>query len=136
MTGEKQRERLAEFTQRMSDTILKKGDDYAGQEDRLANFKDAGQITGVTAAQQCFNLMGTKMARLKQLLNSKEAPNYESIDDTILDLANYCFLLRCCREDANVIRFDNGIVPQPGTLSPDDNPITIIPWETNYVLTH
>lgn len=72
MTGEKQRERLAEFTQRMSDTILKKGDDYAGQEDRLANFKDAGQITGTTAAQQCFNLMGTKMARLKQLLNSKE----------------------------------------------------------------
>lgn len=110
MTGEKQRERLAEFTQRMSDTILKKGDDYAGQEDRLANFKDAGQITGTTAAQQCFNLMGTKMARLKQLLNSKGKPNYESIDDTILDLANYCFLLCCCREDESSY-LENFVIP-------------------------
>lgn len=117
MTGEKQRERLAEFTQRMSDTILKKGDDYAGQEDRLANFKDAGQITGTTAAQQCFNLMGTKMARLKQLLNSKGKPNYESIDDTILDLANYCFLLRCCREDESSYLENFVISPEQLTVS-------------------
>lgn len=93
MTLEQQKKRIEFFTNRMKELCLSKGDDYAGQSDRLANFKDAGTISGSGAAQNCFNLMATKMARLKQLLSSGKTPNNESIQDSLIDLANYSFLL-------------------------------------------
>jgi hypothetical protein len=37
-------------------------------------------------------LIGTKLARLASLLSDGRKPNNESIDDTFLDLINYCAL--------------------------------------------
>ena len=37
-------------------------------------------------------LIGTKLARLGALLSSNKNPNNESIEDTFLDLINYCAL--------------------------------------------
>jgi len=39
------------------------------------------------------NLIATKVARLGVLLNSDKKPNNESIEDSVLDLANYSVLL-------------------------------------------
>ena len=72
--------------------MFSKGDDYANQ-DRLSNFKLAGAISGGNAETNCLNLIGTKVARLGVLINSKGKPNHESIEDSILDLANYAVLL-------------------------------------------
>lgn len=38
------------------------------------------------------NLIGTKLARLATLLNKKDKPNNESIEDSFLDLCTYCVL--------------------------------------------
>lgn len=91
MNKNEQLEAFDLFVSQMKDTILLKGDDYAG-EDRLSNFKHAGNITGIGAELNCLSLIATKVARLGQLLNGKE-PNNESIEDSILDLANYSVLL-------------------------------------------
>ncbi len=91
MTKDQQKQFLAEFQMEMTRVMLSKGDDYSGQ-DRLSNFKLAGQISGITPEQNCLSLIATKVARLGQLLSGK-TPNNESIQDSILDLANYAVLL-------------------------------------------
>lgn len=87
-----QQNHLQAFTQKMKETLLKKGNDYANA-DLLSNFKLAGQICGLTAEINCLNLIATKVARLGVLLQNQKTPNNESIADSILDLANYAVLL-------------------------------------------
>ena len=82
------------FTEKQLDIMTKKAQDYAGDEDVLNNFKVAGNICGITPQKQCLSAIATKVARLGVLLDSKEA-NYESVDDTVIDLANYVFNLHC-----------------------------------------
>lgn len=93
-----QREFLKKFTDTMTDVILSKGDDYANT-DRLSNFKLAGAIAGLNAELNCLSLISTKVARLGVLLNSKQAPNNESINDSLIDLANYAALLAMIRSE-------------------------------------
>ena len=42
-----------------------------------------------------------KIARLGVLLNSKESPKNESVNDSILDLANYALLLAMIKQEDN-----------------------------------
>ena len=98
MTKEKQVELFNEITEQMRNTLLNKGDDYANT-DRLSNFKLAGGIAGGNAKINCLNLIATKVARLGVLLNSKDAPKNESINDSVLDLANYAILLSMILKD-------------------------------------
>ena len=91
MNREQQEKYFKEFTKRMADTMLKKGNDYANT-DRLSNFKLAGNICQTSAKINCLNQIANKVARLGVLLNSTEVNN-ESIEDSILDLANYSVLL-------------------------------------------
>lgn len=93
MNKQEQTEHFEEFTERMREVLLAKGDDYAGEENRLANFERAGAIAGVTPQINCLNLIATKVARLGVLMHSPNQPNNESIRDSILDLANYAVLL-------------------------------------------
>lgn len=76
--------------------LKKKGNDYAG-EDLLSNFRLAGMITNQTSkhpdAVNCLNLIGTKVARLGQLLSTDKTAENESIQDSVIDLANYAAIL-------------------------------------------
>ena len=92
MTKQEQEDFFDEYVKRMRDVLLNKGDDYANR-DRLSNFKLAGLIAGGNAKTNCLNLIATKVARLGVLLNSNDEPKYESINDSIMDLANYALLL-------------------------------------------
>lgn len=97
MTKEKQQEVFNSFVEKMRETLLSKGDDYAN-EDRLSNFKMAGAIAGGDAETNCLNLIATKVARLGNLFKSKDIKN-ESVEDSILDLANYAVLLYMLRSE-------------------------------------
>lgn len=92
MTEQDQIKHFELFTNQMKEIIFKKGNDYANV-DRLSNFKLAGAICGLKAEQNCLSLIATKVARLGVLLNSDKAPNNESVQDSVLDLANYSILL-------------------------------------------
>lgn len=93
MNKKQQEKHFKSMTKKMNKVMFSKGDDYAN-EDRLSNFKLAGAISGGNAETNCLNLIGTKVARLGVLINSKgNKPNHESIEDSILDLANYAILL-------------------------------------------
>ena len=92
MTKKEQMAHFGYMTGEMKKTLFSKGDDYAN-EDRLSNFKLAGAIAGGDARTNCLNLIATKVARLGVLINTDQEPNNESIEDSVLDLANYAVLL-------------------------------------------
>lgn len=98
MTREEQQKSFDDFMDKMCATMFIKAEDYAGA-DRLSNFKQAGAICGLSPEQHCLAMIATKVARLGQLLSSGKEPNNESIDDSILDLANYAVLMKMIRED-------------------------------------
>ena len=77
MTLENQILHFEDFTAKMKEIILKKGNDYAN-EDRLSNFKLAGNICGINPNLNCLSLIATKVARLGVLLNTDKTPNNES----------------------------------------------------------
>lgn len=93
--------------------MFRKGDDYAGNEDRLSNFKKAGAIAGTSAEANCMNHIATKVARLGVLLNAANEPNNESIDDTLIDIANYAILLKMIRSEAYDIKWRAALTPHP-----------------------
>ena len=99
MTKQEQEAFFKSFTEAQERVLLSKGDDYANT-DRLSNFKLAGTIAGGSAQINCLNLIATKVARLGVLLNSGKQPNNESVQDSILDLANYAVLLAMVLHDA------------------------------------
>ena len=98
MTLDQQKQSFAAMVAKMESTLFKKGNDYANT-DRLSNFKLAGAIAGGSAETNCLNMIATKVARLGVILNSSGEPNNESIEDSILDLANYAVLLGMILED-------------------------------------
>ena len=90
-----QKQLFIEFTNRQLDVIESKQNDYTDPEECvLGNFKTAGANAGIKTEQQILSLMATKVARLGNLFKGK-TPNNESIDDSIIDLAKYTFLLYC-----------------------------------------
>lgn len=91
MTKQQQEVVFDNMVAEMRKVMLGKGDDYAN-EDRLSNFKLAGNICGITPELNCLNLIATKVARLGVLLQGKE-PKNESVQDSVLDLSNYAVLL-------------------------------------------
>lgn len=96
LTAELRTKILDELFQLQRDILDKKGYDYAG-EDVLSNFRLAGMIVNQSArnpdAVNCLNLIGTKVARLGQLLSSNKSVQNESIQDSVIDLCNYSALL-------------------------------------------
>ena len=78
-----------------------------GLGDPLGNFRLCEKI-GIPAWKGCFVRMGDKWARLTNLIRKQGEEEYqdaikmESIEDTLIDLANYCLLcLILLREEKN-----------------------------------
>lgn len=75
--------------------LKSKADDYtSGDTTRYENFERQALIMSWFKAEtdKAFvGLIAVKLARLGSLLDSRE-PNHESIEDTFIDLINYCAL--------------------------------------------
>lgn len=105
MTGEQLVQAFEKITTEMLDTARRKNADYAGQGGGLDAFANLAMIEqashGAIPAEHGFlTRMSDKWSRLLSLMTSgKEAQvKNESIDDTLMDLANYCILLRLYRQ--------------------------------------
>ena len=73
----------------------KKNEDYASQLNKFENFERSAELSSWfknDIDKSFVVLIGTKLARLSTLLNSKKEPNNESISDSFLDLTTYCGL--------------------------------------------
>lgn len=75
----------------------KKRADYSQSDNAYSNFEASARYAGISVEQAFDNLIGTKIARLRNLKESGKLPNNESIDDTEFDLANYILIKRSYR---------------------------------------
>jgi hypothetical protein len=99
MTKENQTQLFDKMVESQREIMLSKGDDYANA-DRLSNFKSAAYICGLSTEQHCLAMIATKVARLGVLLDPKaKTPKFESVQDSVLDLANYAQLLNMIIEE-------------------------------------
>ena len=73
----------------MAEVHDSKNEDYASDEDPFSNFTGVAQMTDLPTDKVFQTMIGIKMERLKQLVGASKTPNNESVDDTILDMANY-----------------------------------------------
>jgi len=88
---------LNSFQETQRTLLTSKGHDYAN-EDLLSNFKITAAVEGRSKEEVVLTLISTKVVRLSNLLKSKN-PKHESLEDTLIDLANYSFLLNACLRD-------------------------------------
>lgn len=116
MTREKQEAHFEAFVQKQREVLLRKGNDYSANENRLSNFWLAGAICQLSPEQNCLSLIATKVARLGVLLGGK-TPNNESIQDSVLDLANYAVLLDMIISEKQQSGLENMIIQVP--VEPD-----------------
>jgi hypothetical protein len=75
-----------------------KNEDYAVPGSPFSNFDVTEYILGLFRNDRDKTFVwpiATKIARIANLLNSNNEPNNESIDDSLLDIANYVLLWRC-----------------------------------------
>ena len=75
----------------MQALIELKAADYADDGNPFSNFEQAAAFVGLTVDQVFAVMIGIKMARLGQLMSGKN-PNFESENDSWMDLANYIAL--------------------------------------------
>lgn len=96
---------LVEQTQRDTLSLLvSKGQEYAGTEDRLSNFKRGAQLTGTTPLQTCFVYMSKHYDSLATYVR-KDAAGFsqtlsEPIEGRLDDLINYCVLMKAIISEA------------------------------------
>lgn len=85
--------RFKEITTKMAETYERKNNDYGDSFGQ--SIEDFGVIAGVIRISDKFN-------RLKSLTSGKEQKvNDESLQDTLLDMANYCIMLVMETEDGS-----------------------------------
>ena len=75
----------------MAALVASKANDYADNQNVYSNFEGAARLTSQTVDEVFHVMVGIKMERLRQLMSGK-APNHESLEDTLMDAANYLAL--------------------------------------------
>lgn len=76
---------------------LSKGGDYADSTDPLKNYVCSARDGGVEPWRAAFLRLCEKYHRIVNLLNKGGTPNFESIDDTFMDLAAMSLIVRSLR---------------------------------------
>lgn len=85
---------------RMAEIHSDKNQDYAGDDDPLRNFK-ACERMGIEAWRGIAIRMSDKWTRLENFVkNDTLKVEDESIEDTLIDLANYCLLYIIARRES------------------------------------
>lgn len=96
-----------------------KSQDYADTANVFSNFEGAARLTGLTIPQVFHVLLGIKMERLRQIASGKEM-NFESAEDTLMDLANYAALWLAWERfsNARLIKTETRVVvPEVGIMA-------------------
>lgn len=80
----------------------KKAADYANEANRFANFERSAEISSWFSdpIDKVFTtLIGVKLARIAELTQPGRKVNNESLDDSFVDLTNYCAIWTSYRRD-------------------------------------
>lgn len=123
--GEKQMDRakfqelLDRHFNAIKDMNVRKGNDYAGKDDALANFKGQGQALGLHPKQVWGIFAGKHWAAIMTFIKDGDVQS-EPIEGRILDLILYLFLLLGLNEDEDMPVFQRQYYPY------DEGDVTVL----------
>lgn len=120
-----EQEVLLQAAQRGFEILRTKRADYTGTSDVLDIFKTISLETGISASQLIKYEISKKKHRIYSL-RSKKVINHESVEDNLIDIMNYYFLLSCLELEefcqyANISRCNNEIPPLDEIVGCTDN---------------
>lgn len=93
--------RIPEFKKtldQMNKIHERKNNDYASNSNPFSNFDVSEYILNLfkNPRDQAFVWpIATKLARLSNILNNPRIPDNESVEDSLIDIANYAILWKC-----------------------------------------
>ena len=93
--------RIPEFVEtldKMKAVHEAKDEDYASSDNPFSNFDVSEYLCSQFKNERDKVFVwpiATKLARISNLLNSGNIPNNESIEDSLIDIANYVILWKC-----------------------------------------
>lgn len=86
----------------LATTLARKNSDYAPT-DEFSNFTLAAELAGLQAWDAVLIQIGIKYSRLMNLVSDGvSAPEYESVRDTLMDLAGYAVIAAGYQDSQNV----------------------------------
>jgi len=104
----------------MTELVRLKAEDYADDRNVFSNFENTALLTGLSVPQVFHVMISIKTERLRQLMAGK-TPNFESKEDTLKDLSNYCALWISWERERRVVETGPGRVllrpPSPGEVA-------------------
>lgn len=77
-----------------------KGGEYAGSDDRLANFKRGAALTGCTPLQVAFIYASKHFDGIASFVKDPMRASSEPIEGRFDDLINYCILMKAIVQEA------------------------------------
>ena len=77
----------------LGSVLQRKNSDYKVTSSEFSNFHYAADVAGVSTREAILTQIGIKLGRLKGLTQKDQDPNWESIEDTTMDLAGYAVIL-------------------------------------------
>lgn len=85
----------------MMSIVVKKNSDYSDGDDAFKNFKMIEHMSGnkISVEEGIMVRLSDKFSRLFSLMDKKAQVNDESIEDTLVDIANYCLIMKIYREN-------------------------------------
>ena len=95
MKATEQHELFLQDQEKRKEILFNKANDYATDVDVLSNFKLTSAVAMISPQKFAMNMIALKTVRLGNLIGSDKSPKNESIIDSIEDLENYAFLLKC-----------------------------------------
>ena len=75
------------------ETLSNKAHDYAQDDDCFSNFKKISYLVEIPVDKVFLTFMTVKIARIVELLKKQETKVGESIQDSLMDMANYSCLM-------------------------------------------
>lgn len=77
----------------LGSVLQRKNSDYKVTSSEFSNFHYAADVAGISTREAILTQIGIKLGRLKGLTQKGQDPNWESIEDTTMDLAGYAVIL-------------------------------------------
>lgn len=84
--------RIQRSVERLAKTLDGKNKDYAGEAGEFSNFYQSSDIAGITPLEVIVAQIGIKVSRIQNLKKGGAEAEYESLKDSLLDLAGYAVI--------------------------------------------
>lgn len=78
------------------ETLIRKGKEYADNEDRLINFKVAAALQACTPRAALGGMLAKHIVSVYDLVNEDHVSNLDLWNEKLGDALNYLFLLKAC----------------------------------------